>query len=120
MIPCKKWVLIGVLSSGTNYGNNWVVTTQDFLGQQPQNDFDKTIAYTSGEGVLQWKYDAANGTGTLTQGNTTWDMHGKKGNDLNAGKTSCSPAIMARSFCRIPLIRGAGICSLPAITGCPP
>ncbi|EFZ2447562.1 TPA: serine protease autotransporter toxin SepA [Shigella flexneri] len=82
----KKWVLIGVLSSGTNYGNNWVVTTQDFLGQQPQNDFDKTIAYTSGEGVLQWKYDAANGTGTLTQGNTTWDMHGKKGNDLNAGK----------------------------------
>ncbi len=75
-----------MLSSGTNYGNNWVVTTQDFLGQQPQNDFDKTIAYTSGEGVLQWKYDAANGTGTLTQGNTTWDMHGKKGNDLNAGK----------------------------------
>ncbi|ENI9547062.1 hypothetical protein AB0A46_005037, partial [Escherichia coli] len=54
----KKWVLIGVLSSGTNYGNNWVVTTQGFLGQQPQNDFDKTIAYTSGEGVLQWKYDA--------------------------------------------------------------
>ena len=32
----KKWVLIGVLSSGTNYGNNWVVTTQGFLGQQPQ------------------------------------------------------------------------------------
>ncbi|EFC7755174.1 autotransporter outer membrane beta-barrel domain-containing protein [Escherichia coli] len=82
----KKWVLIGVLSSGTNSGNNWVVTTQDFLGQQPQNDFDKTIAYTSGKGALQWKYDAANGTGTLTQGNTSWDMHGKKGNDLNAGK----------------------------------
>ena len=82
----KKWVLIGVLSSGSDYGNNWVVTTQDFLGQQPQNDFDKTITYISGGGALQWKYDAANGTGTLTQGNTRWDMHGKKGNDLNAGK----------------------------------
>ncbi|EIN7418420.1 autotransporter outer membrane beta-barrel domain-containing protein, partial [Escherichia coli] len=82
----KKWVLIGVTSSKTDSGNNWVVTTQDFLGQQPQNDFDKTIAYTSGKGALQWKYDAANGTGTLTQGNTSWDMHGKKGNDLNAGK----------------------------------
>ncbi len=35
-------------------------------------------------------------------------MHGKKGNDLNAGKNLLSPAIMARSFCRIPLIRGAG------------
>ncbi len=42
----KKWVLIGVTSSKTDSGNNWVVTTQDFLGQQPQNDFDKTIAYT--------------------------------------------------------------------------
>ncbi|MLF53640.1 autotransporter outer membrane beta-barrel domain-containing protein [Escherichia coli] len=82
----KKWVLIGVTSSKTDSGNNWVVTTQDFLGQQPQNDFDKTIAYTSGKGALQWKYDAANGTGPLTQGNTSWDMHGKKGNDLNAGK----------------------------------
>lgn len=82
----EKWVLIGVLSSGSDYGNNWVVTTQDFLGQQPQNDFDRTIAYTSGEGALQWKYDAANGTGTLTQGKTSWDMHGKKGNNLNAGK----------------------------------
>ncbi len=79
-------MLIGVTSSKTDSGNNWVVTTQDFLGQQPQNDFDKTIAYTSGKGALQWKYDAANGTGTLTQGNTSWDMHGKKGNDLNAGK----------------------------------
>ncbi|EPD0696524.1 hypothetical protein ACR46I_005312, partial [Escherichia coli] len=49
-------------------------------------DFDKTITYISGGGALQWKYDAANGTGTLTQGNTRWDMHGKKGNDLNAGK----------------------------------
>ncbi len=36
-------VLIGVTSSMTSSGNNWVVTTQDFLGQQPQNDFDKTI-----------------------------------------------------------------------------
>ncbi|EGI6706549.1 hypothetical protein, partial [Escherichia coli] len=79
-------VLIGVTSSMTSSGNNWVVTTQDFLGQQPQNDFDKTITYTSGTEALQWKYDAANGTGTLTQGNTSWDMHGKKGNDLNAGK----------------------------------
>lgn len=82
----KKWVLIGVTSSQTNTGNNWVVTTQDFLSQQPQNDFDKTIVYTEGKGILQWKYDAANGTGTLTQGNASWDMHGKKGSDLNAGK----------------------------------
>ncbi|EIQ4656393.1 TPA: autotransporter outer membrane beta-barrel domain-containing protein [Escherichia coli] len=82
----KKWVLIAVTSEKTNKGNNWVVTTQSFLSQQPKNDFDKTIVYTSGAGALQWKYDAANGTGTLTQGNTNWDMHGKKGNDLNAGK----------------------------------
>ncbi|CAD5747085.1 autotransporter outer membrane beta-barrel domain-containing protein [Escherichia coli] len=82
----KKWVLIGVTSSMTNIGNNWVVTTPGFLDQQPKNDFDKTITYTSGAGAVQWKYDAANGTGTLTQGGTIWDMHGKKGDDLNAGK----------------------------------
>ncbi|EPO8488518.1 autotransporter outer membrane beta-barrel domain-containing protein [Salmonella enterica subsp. enterica serovar Braenderup] len=82
----KKWVLIGVTSSMTNTGNNWVVTTQNFLNQQPQSNFENTISYSSGAGALHWKYDATNSTGTLTQGNTSWEMHGKKGNDLNAGK----------------------------------
>ncbi len=82
----EKWVLIGVTSSMTSTGNNWVVTTKNFLNQQPQNNFDKTIVYAPDAGALQWKYDTASGTGTLTQGSTHWDMHGKKGNDMNAGK----------------------------------
>ncbi|UUJ96339.1 autotransporter outer membrane beta-barrel domain-containing protein (plasmid) [Escherichia coli] len=82
----KKWVLIGVTSSMTSTGNNWVVTTQSFLNQQPQNDFDKTIVYSPDSGALHWKYNTASGTGTLTQGTTHWDMQGKKGNDMDAGK----------------------------------
>ncbi|HAL9693959.1 TPA: autotransporter outer membrane beta-barrel domain-containing protein, partial [Escherichia coli] len=82
----KKWVLVGVLSSGSEHGNNWVVTTQDFLHQQLKHDFDKTISYDSKKGSLQWRYDKNAGVGTLSQEGVVWDMHGKKGEDLNAGK----------------------------------
>ncbi len=82
----NKWVLIAVTSSVTNRGNNWTVATQSFLNQQPQNDFEKPINSIADAGPVQWRYDAAAGTGTLTQGGSTWGMHGKKDNDLNAGK----------------------------------
>ncbi|MDO2733442.1 S6 family peptidase, partial [Escherichia coli] len=75
----KKWVLVGVLSSGSEHGNNWVVTTQDFLHQQLKHDFDKTISYDSKKGSLQWRYDKNAGVGTLSQEGVVWDMHGKKG-----------------------------------------
>ncbi|ENZ9663685.1 temperature-sensitive protease autotransporter hemagglutinin Tsh/Hbp, partial [Escherichia coli] len=35
---------------------------------------------------LEWSFNSSTGAGALTQGTTTYAMHGQQGNDLNAGK----------------------------------
>ncbi|EKN3608785.1 S6 family peptidase [Yersinia enterocolitica] len=85
----QKWVLVAVTTaySGlTGVANYWQVIPLDFLNEVIQEDFDAPVTSVSGQGVLNWNYDQAAGIGTLTQGTTTWDMHGQKENDLNAGK----------------------------------
>ncbi|WP_436967372.1 autotransporter outer membrane beta-barrel domain-containing protein [Citrobacter amalonaticus] len=51
-----------------------------------EEDFDTPVAAVSGKEPLAWHFDQNTGTGTLSQGTTTWDMHGQKGKDLNSGK----------------------------------
>ncbi|EHV4491853.1 hemoglobin-binding protease autotransporter Hbp, partial [Escherichia coli] len=41
---------------------------------------------TSEGGALEWSFNSSTGAGALTQGTTTYAMHGQQGNDLNAGK----------------------------------
>ncbi|MCZ8781141.1 autotransporter outer membrane beta-barrel domain-containing protein [Escherichia albertii] len=86
----NKWVLVGVLSSGNGpggRGNNWTVIPLDFLEQKFNEDNDAPVTFRATDGgALEWTFDSNAGTGALTQGSFRYDMHGKKGNDLNAGK----------------------------------
>ncbi|CBG91802.1 S6 family peptidase [Citrobacter rodentium] len=85
----KKWVIVGVLKSyeGLRGATSWwnVIPT-DYLNKVMEEDFDAPVAAVSGKEPLAWNFDKNTGTGTLSQGTTTWDMHGQKGKDLNAGK----------------------------------
>ncbi len=86
----NKWVLVGVLTAGNGAGgrgNNWAVIPLDFIGQKFNEDNDAPVTFSTPEGgALEWTFDSSVGTGTLTQGATTYAMHGQQGNDLNTGK----------------------------------
>ncbi|HFP5223372.1 TPA: S6 family peptidase [Escherichia coli] len=86
----NKWVLVGVLTAGNGpggRGNNWAVIPLDFIEQKFNEDNDAPVTFSSSEGgVLEWSFDSSTGVGTLAQGTITYDMHGQRGNDLNAGK----------------------------------
>ncbi|HAV2168366.1 TPA: autotransporter outer membrane beta-barrel domain-containing protein [Escherichia coli] len=86
----KKWVMVGVLSTWTGeHGVNsrWAVIPLDFLEQKFNEDNDAPVTFSASDGgALAWRFNNSTGTGALTQGDTTYAMHGKKGNDLNAGK----------------------------------
>ncbi|EHP1067809.1 autotransporter outer membrane beta-barrel domain-containing protein [Escherichia coli] len=86
----NKWVLVGVLTSGNGAGgrgNNWAVIPLDFIGQKFNEDNDAPVTFRTSEGgVLEWSFNSSTGIGALTQGTTTYAMHGQQGNDLNAGK----------------------------------
>ncbi|EEZ5380351.1 hemoglobin-binding protease autotransporter Hbp, partial [Escherichia coli] len=49
------------------------------------NDAPVTFRTSEG-GALEWSFNSSTGAGALTQGTTTYAMHGQQGNDLNAGK----------------------------------
>ncbi|MBJ9866113.1 MULTISPECIES: S6 family peptidase [Citrobacter] len=85
----KKWVMVGVLRSYaglTGATSWWNVIPTDYLNKVMEEDFDTPVAVVSGKEPLAWHFDQNTGTGTLSQGTTTWDMHGQKGKDLNSGK----------------------------------
>ncbi|EPO2325450.1 S6 family peptidase [Escherichia coli] len=86
----NKWVLVGVLTAGNGAGgrgNNWAVIPLDFIGQKFNEDNDAPVTFRTSEGgALEWSFNSSNGAGTLTQGTTTYAMHGQLGNDLNVGK----------------------------------
>ncbi|HFU1561292.1 TPA: S6 family peptidase, partial [Citrobacter amalonaticus] len=85
----KKWVMVGVLRSYaglTGATSWWNVIPTDYLNKVMEEDFDTPVAAVSGKEPLAWHFDQNTGTGTLSQGTTTWDMHGQKGKDLNSGK----------------------------------
>lgn len=86
----NKWVLVGVLTAGNGAGgrgNNWAVIPLDFIGQKFNEDNDAPVTFRTSEGgALEWSFNSTTGAGALTQGTTTYAMHGQQGNDLNAGK----------------------------------
>lgn len=86
----NKWVLVGVLTAGNGAGgrgNNWAVIPLDFIGQKFNEDNDAPVTFRTSEGgALEWSFNSSTGAGALTQGTTTYIMHGQQGNDLNAGK----------------------------------
>ncbi|EKS5488020.1 autotransporter outer membrane beta-barrel domain-containing protein [Escherichia coli] len=86
----KKWVMVGVLSTWTGeHGVNsrWAVIPLDFIGQKFNEDNDAPVTFRTSEGgALEWSFNSSTGAGALTQGTTTYIMHGQQGNDLNAGK----------------------------------
>lgn len=83
----NKWVLVGVLSSGNDWKINWVVIPRNFIGQKFDEDNDAPVTFRTSEGgALEWSFNSSTGAGALTQGSTTYAMHGQQGNDLNAGK----------------------------------
>lgn len=82
-----KWALVANLSSGSGKNALWSVVSASRI----QNIMDAysdglvNYDYTSPENII-WSFDASEGVGSLSQGNQSHTMHGKKGNDLNAGK----------------------------------
>lgn len=86
----KKWVMVGVLSTWTGehgVNNRWAVIPLDFIGQKFNEDNDAPVTFRTSEGgALEWSFNSSTGAGALTQGSTTYAMHGQQGNDLNAGK----------------------------------
>ncbi len=86
----NKWVLVGVLTAGNGAGgrgNNWAVIPLNFIGQKFNEDNDAPVTFRTSEGgALEWSFNSSTGAGALTQGTTTYAMHGQQGNDLNAGK----------------------------------
>ncbi|ENT2734520.1 S6 family peptidase [Escherichia coli] len=86
----NKWVIVGVLSTWTGvHGVNsrWAVIPLDFIGQKFNEDNDAPVTFRTSEGgALEWSFNSSTGAGALTQGSTTYAMHGQQGNDLNAGK----------------------------------
>ncbi|EKA3596068.1 hemoglobin-binding protease autotransporter Hbp, partial [Salmonella enterica subsp. enterica serovar Schwarzengrund] len=56
-------------------------------GQKFNEDNDAPVTFRTSEGgALEWSFNSSTGAGALTQGTTTYAMHGQQGNDLNAGK----------------------------------
>lgn len=86
----KIWVMVGVLSTWTGehgVNNRWAVIPLDFIGQKFNEDNDAPVTFRTSEGgALEWSFNSSTGAGALTQGGTTYAMHGQQGNDLNAGK----------------------------------
>ncbi len=61
--------------------------TLRFIGQKFNEDNDAPVTFRTSEGgALEWSFNSSTGAGALTQGSTTYAMHGQQGNDLNAGK----------------------------------
>ncbi|EGN0942024.1 autotransporter outer membrane beta-barrel domain-containing protein [Escherichia coli] len=87
----KKWVMVGVLSTWTGehgVNNRWAVIPLDFIGQKFNEDNDAPVTFRTSEGgALAWSFNSSTGAGALTQGSTTYAMHGQQGNDLNAGNS---------------------------------
>ncbi|EFO0221000.1 autotransporter outer membrane beta-barrel domain-containing protein [Escherichia coli] len=87
---CQKWVLVGVTRvwSGVNgLSNGWTVIPKDYVITSIQDDFDPVVNFDDTiDAPLIWKFDKEKGIGVLTQNNISFSMHGKQGDNLNAGK----------------------------------
>lgn len=84
-----QWVLVGVLIGHTTSGPyimRWKTVDLAYSVARILEDNDPAVNFTSGKGPLRWSFNSASGTGELTQTDHAFAMHGRKGDDLNAGK----------------------------------
>lgn len=82
-----KWVLTANLSYGSGKNVLWSVVSASKIQNIMDSYSDGLVNYdnTFPENIT-WSFDSGEGVGSLSQGNEAHIMHGKKGNDLNAGK----------------------------------
>ncbi|MDF3971405.1 S6 family peptidase [Escherichia coli] len=85
----NKWVIVGVLTAGNGVagpGNNWAVMPTNWIKDTINSDFDQPINITDKNVPVIWTFNQSLGTGSLSHDGISFEMHGKKGNDLNHGK----------------------------------
>ncbi|MFH7106488.1 S6 family peptidase [Achromobacter xylosoxidans] len=78
----QKWVLLAVTdtySGNTGATNKYVVILVNEFAAVMAKNRDAPVISNPTAGDILWSYDATNGTGVLTQGSTSWAMHGKHG-----------------------------------------
>ncbi|MFY3132002.1 S6 family peptidase, partial [Achromobacter ruhlandii] len=83
----NRWVLLAVTRSfnqlqGTS--NSFVVILVNEFNAVMAKNRDAPVVTQPALGDIIWSYDAATGTGTLTQGDNAWDMHGRHGSTVTA------------------------------------
>ncbi|EEL2954550.1 autotransporter outer membrane beta-barrel domain-containing protein [Salmonella enterica] len=85
----KRWVMLGVYSNYTgNQGvkSRFTVIPVDFTQRIKRENDDAPVTFMQGEEPLRWKFNASTGEGNLNQSDHFFEMHGQKGDNLNAGK----------------------------------
>ncbi|NMU92170.1 autotransporter outer membrane beta-barrel domain-containing protein [Achromobacter ruhlandii] len=83
----NRWVLLAVTRSfnqlqGTS--NSFVVILVNEFNAVMAKNRDAPVVTQPALGDIIWSYDAAKGTGSLTQGDNAWDMHGRHGSTITA------------------------------------
>lgn len=76
----EKWVLVAILNSwaGASKKTNWfTVIPVNEVNANIEADTDEPVTPTSTTENINWTYDISMGTGKLTQGTDTWEMHGR-------------------------------------------
>lgn len=90
----NKWVVLAVLhaseSKVTGRTNWYTIVPVSYVDNIMKQDADAPVNSQQSEGDIHWLYDETTGVGTLTQGGTSWAMHGNPGPtspaSLNSGK----------------------------------
>ncbi|WP_241069254.1 S6 family peptidase, partial [Achromobacter insuavis] len=87
----RQWVLAGTTSHLTILPGNpgytyWSHIFHDYVTAVFDKDNDPDVTFAAGKEPLLWSFDSARGTGSLTQGDRTFAMHGyRKTPGLAAG-----------------------------------
>lgn len=89
----NRWVIAAVLNAyaGIDGKTNWytIIPAGD-VNNSINQDADAPVVSKRNEGDIYWSYANTTGVGSLTQGSTSWAMHGNQGTtwpaSLNSGK----------------------------------
>ncbi|MHA6633707.1 S6 family peptidase [Citrobacter farmeri] len=90
----NKWVVLAVLHASdrkvTGRTNWYTIVPVSYVDNILKQDADAPVISQRNKGDIHWSYDETTGVGTLTQGATSWAMHGNPGPtspaSLNSGK----------------------------------
>lgn len=90
----NKWVVLAVLHAAdrkvTGRTNWYTIVPVSYVDNIMKQDADAPVISQRNKGDIHWSYDETTGIGTLTQGASSWSMHGNPGltspASLNSGK----------------------------------